>query len=92
METVNNVLNFLNQMEMFKNEYGIEYSVFKKMRKILIDEFENVDSDKLVEVLGTLDDLKIEYLRMKVYFDRSLVNTLIENIFDMWEQKWIFKD
>ena len=92
METVNNVLSFLNQVEMFKIEYGIDYSVFKKMRKILIDGLENVDLDGLVEVLGTLDDLYIEYLRMKIYFDRSLVNTLREKIFDMWEQKMIKKD
>ena len=92
METVNNVLSFLNQVEMFKIEYGIDYGVFKKMRKILIDGLENVDLDGLVEVLGTLDDLYIEYLRMKIYFDRSLVNTLREKIFDMWEQKMIKKD
>ena len=29
METVNDVFYFLNQMEMFKIEYGIDYSVFK---------------------------------------------------------------
>ena len=74
-------------MELFKIEYGTDYSVFRNMRKILIDEFENVDLDKIVEVLGTLDDLYIDYLRMKVYFDRSLVNTLREKIFDMWEHK-----
>ena len=62
------------------------------MRKILIDEFENVDLDELVEMLGTLDDLYIEYLRMKVYFDRSLVNTLREKIFDIWERKMNKKD
>ena len=89
METVNNVLNFLNKMEMFKIEYGIDYSVFKIMRKILIDDFEDVGLDELVEVLGTLDDLYIEYLRKKDFFDRSLVITLREKIFDMWEQKMI---
>ena len=83
METVNNVLNFLNRMEMFKIEYGIDYSVFKNMRKILIDEFEDEDLDKLVEVLGTLDDLYIEYLRKKIEFDKSQITTLRDMIFDM---------
>ena len=45
METVNNVLIFLNQMEMFKIEYGIDHNVFKNLRKILIHEFEDVNSD-----------------------------------------------
>ena len=83
------MLIFLNQTEMFKIEYGIDYSVFNNMRKILIDEFDEVDLDKLVEILRTLHDLYIEYLRMKFYFDRSIVNTLREKLFVMYEQKMI---
>ena len=89
METIDDVMNFLNQMEMFKIEYGIDYSLFKSIRKILIEEFEDVDLDKLVGVLGNLDDLYIEYLKMKDCFDMSLIITLREKIFDMWEQKRI---
>ena len=70
------MLHFLNQIEIFKNESGIDYTVLNDMRKILIDEFENVDLDKLFEMIRTLDDMYIEYLRMKVYFDTSIVKTL----------------
>ena len=43
METINEVLNFLNQMERFNTVSGVEYNTFKVIRKILIDEFTDVD-------------------------------------------------
>ena len=91
MEKNIDVMNFLNQMEIYNILPGVELSTFNINRKILIDEFENIDSDKLVELLETLDDLNIEYLRMKVYFDKSLITTLRNKIFDMYDQKKIDK-
>ena len=91
METINDVLNFLNQMQLFNILTGMQYNTFNIFRKILIDEFENVDLDEFVEMLRNLDDLYIEHLRTKIYFDRSLVNTLRDKIFDIYEQKMIKK-
>ena len=91
METINDVLSFLNQMEMFNFMAGVEYHTFNNIRQILIDEFNNIYLDKLVEMLRTLDDLYIEYLRKKVYFDKSLITTLREKICDMYEQKKVEK-
>ena len=76
METINDVFNFLNQMEIYNILTGVELSTFNIIRKILIDEFENINLDKLVETLRTLDDLYVENLRMKVYFDKSLIRAL----------------
>ena len=47
--------------------------------------------DKLVEMLKTLDDLYIEYLRMKVNFDKSLIRTLRNKYFDIYGQKSVEK-
>ena len=78
-------------MELFKIEQGIHYKTFNIDRKILIDEFEDIGSDELYEMLRTLVDLCIEYLRMKVYFDKTLVTTLRDKIFIMYEEKMIKK-
>ena len=91
METINDVMNFLNQMEVYNILTGVELSTFNIIRKILIDELENIDLDELVEMLRTLDDLYIEYLRMKLYFDKSLITTLRNKIFDMYDQKMVDK-
>ena len=93
METINNVLNFLNQMEMFDILSVAEYKTIDIIRKIFIDEFVGIDLDKLVETLKTLgDDFFIEYLRVKLYFDRSLVTKLRNKIFDMYNQKMTKRD
>ena len=51
METINDVLYFLNQMEINNILPGVELSTFNIDRKTLIDEFENINLVKLVEVL-----------------------------------------
>ena len=89
METINYVLNFLNQMEIYNILTGVELSTFNINKKILTDEFENIDSDKLVVMLKTLDDLYIENLRMNVYFDKSLTTTLRNKIFEMYDRKFV---
>ena len=91
METNNDVLNFLNQMEVYNILTGVELSTFNKIREILIDDFGDVDLDKLLEVLRAVDDLYIDYLRMKVYFDKSLITTLRNEIFDLYDQKMVEK-
>ena len=57
MRSINDVLSFLNQMEIYNIICGVEMNTFLIIRKILIKEFENIDLDKLVEMLKTLDDL-----------------------------------
>ena len=89
METIIDVLIFLNQMEIYNILTGVELTTHNIFRKILIDEFENIKLDKLVEMLKTLDDLYLEYLRMKVYFDQTLITALKNKIFVMYDQKLV---
>ena len=91
METINDVLNFLNQVEIYNIVSGVELNSFIIIRKISIDEFENIDLDKLVEMMKTLDDLYIECLKMKVYFDKSLITILRNKTFEMYDQKMVEK-
>ena len=74
-------------MELFNIISGVEIKTFIIIRKILIDEFSNVDFDKLLELLGTLDDLYIENLRKTFCFDKSIITTLRDETFDMCDQK-----
>ena len=91
METINDVLNFLSQMEIYNIVSGAELKTFIIFRKILTNEFENVDLDKLVEMIKSLDDLYIEYIKMKVYYDKSLIAILRIKISEMYEQKMVEK-
>ena len=91
METINDVLNFVNQMEIYNILTGVELSTFNIIRKILPDEFENIGFDRLVEIVKTLNDLYVEYLGMKVNFGKSLITTLRKKIFEMYDQKMVEK-
>ena len=91
METIIDVLIFLNQMEIYNIVSGVELLTFIIIRKILVDEFENIDLDKLVEMMKILDDLCIECLKMKVYFDKSLIIILRNKIFEVYDQKMFEK-
>ena len=51
METINDVLDFLNQIELFKIISGLDYSTFDIIRKIIVDEFDNINIDKLIKIL-----------------------------------------
>ena len=87
METINDVLNFLNQIELFRIISGLDYITFNIIRKILIDEFNNINDDKLIEILKNLDDIYINYIKMDVDFDKTLIKLLRDNIFEIYEQK-----
>ena len=91
MKTINDVLNFLNQMEIYNIVSGAELNTFIIIRKTLLNEFENVDLGKLVEMIKTLDDLYIEYLKMKVFYDKSLIAILRNKMFEMYEHKMVEK-
>ena len=87
METINDVLDFLNQIEIFRIISGLDYNTFNIIRKIPIDEFNNIDDDKLIGILKNLDDIYINYIKMNVNFDKTLIKPLRDNIFEMYEQK-----
>ena len=84
---INDVLNFLNHMEIFNILNGAQYDDFKINRNLLMEVFESEDLDKVVELLRLLDDLHIDYLRLKFHFDKSKITTLREMIFDMYDEK-----
>ena len=87
METNKDVLNFLNQIEIFRIISGLDYSTFKIIRKFLIDEFNNIDDDRLIKLLKNLDNIYINYIKMNVNFDKTLIKPLRDNIFEIYEQK-----
>ena len=89
METINDLMNFLNQMDIYNIVSGVELSTFNTIRKILIEEFRDIDLDKLVEILLIIDDLYIEYLKNKVQFDKSIISTLRDKIFNLYNQNLV---
>ena len=84
---INVVLDFLNQMEIYKILTGVESGIYNIIRNKLITELEDDDMDKLFEILTSFDDLYIDYLEKKAHFDKSLITTLRDKILILYKEK-----
>ena len=60
------VLDFLNQMEIYKILTGLEKGIYEIIRKNLITEFKDDDVDKLFEILTSFEELYINYLEREL--------------------------
>ena len=84
---INVVLDFLNQMELYKILTGVESGIYNIIRNKLITEFKDDDMDKLFEILTSFDDLYIDYLEKRAHFDKSLITTLRDKILILYKEK-----
>ena len=89
MEKINDVMSFLNQMEFFNIINGLEYKTFIVIKNILLDEFSEVDCDKLVELLGIVDNLYMAHVKNELHSDKSLITILRMKVFEMCGQKTV---
>ena len=62
MNTINEVMHFLNKLELNKEMRAGEFKNFKCIKEVLKNELWDVNPDKLIIMLGVVDDLHIFYL------------------------------
>ena len=84
---INVVLDFLNQMEIYKVLTALESGIYNILRKNLITEFENDNIDKLFEILTSFDELYIDYLEKRANFDKLLITNLRDKILNLYKEK-----
>ena len=79
------VLDFLNQMEIYKVLTGVEAGIYNILRNNLITIFSDDDVDKLFEILTSYDELYIDYLEKRAHFDKSLITNLRDKILNLYK-------
>ena len=89
METINNVLHFLNYLDSVADLENLEYSNFGRVKKVLKDNFQDVDLEQLIHMLGVVDDLHILFLNQDFNEYNPLIESLRERIFTLYEKKTI---
>ena len=77
---INNILNLLNQMEIYKVLTALDFGIYDILRNEIMVIFEDYDVDKLFEILTSYDVLYIDYLEKRANFDKSLIKTLRDKI------------
>ena len=89
METINDVLYFLNYLDSVADLENHEYSNFDRVKKVLKDNFQDVNLEQLIHMLGVVDDLHILFLNQDFYEYNPLIESLRERIFTLYEKKTI---
>ena len=89
METINDVLHFLKYLDSVAALRRDDYSNFNHTKKVLKDNFQDVDSEQLILILGIIDDLRILFLNQDFNEVNPLTESLRERIVTIYEKKTI---
>ena len=89
METINDVLHFLNYLDSVADLENHEYSNFGRVKNVLKDNFQDVDLEQLILMLGVVDDLHILFLNQDFNEYNPLIESLRERIFTLYKKKTI---
>ena len=81
------ILDFLNQMEIYKVLTAVEAGIYNILREEIIKEFGNGDVDNLFEILSLFDKIYIDYLEKKSYFDKKQLIALRYKIITVYIEK-----
>ena len=86
-KTINVILDFLNQMEIYKVLTAVDFGIYNIIRNDLIIVFEGDNLDKLFEILTSFDELYTDYLEKRAHFDKSIITTLSDKILILYKEK-----
>ena len=89
METINDVLHFLNYLDSVADLENHEYSNFDRVKNVLKDNFQDMDLEQLIHMLGVVDDLHILFLNQDFNKYNPIIESLRERIFTLYEKKTI---
>ena len=77
------MLHFLNKLDFFGYFENDDYEHFNCFRKVLTDEFQDVNSEKIIYMLGVVDGLRVLFITHTFQHIQSLTNGLREDIFSL---------
>ena len=81
METINDVLYYLNQLDFTDKVNNDDFENFRCVKRILVREFEDYNLDKLIQVLCLVDRLMVLTTTGTLDDVLDSTHTLRENIF-----------
>ena len=86
-KSIDVILDFLNQMEIYKILTGVEASIYNILWNEILSLYKVIDIDSLFEIVSSFDILYIDYLEKRSYFDKTLLITLRNKILTAYEEK-----
>ena len=90
METINDVVHFMNELIFVGHLEDNKYKNFDKIRIKLIDYFwGHVDTDSLKYLLNIIHDVKISFIDFDPVLIKNLLDDFRVRIFDMIQERTI---
>ena len=89
MKTKNDVMYFMNTLFFVGLLEEDEYNIFDCVTKVLINQFQDLDSKKLKNMLGGLGDLYISFRTQESGHTDDKVQLLREHTFKLIKEKMI---
>ena len=87
MKTINEVMHFLNKVEVKKEIGAGEFENFECVKEVLKNEFLDLNPDIIIISLGLVDDIHIFYLFQDFKNVHLLTDVLYDKIFLLFNEK-----
>ena len=87
MKTINEVLHYLNKVDLVADLKGDEFRNFTCIKKVLANDFRDLYTEKLMNMLCVVDDKHILFKTQDFQNNRVLTNVLHDDIFLLINEK-----
>ena len=87
MKTINEVFHFLNKLDLVAYLKGDEFKNFNCIKKVLANDFRDLYTEKLINMLNVVDDIYILFITQHFQNVRALTDVLREDIFLLFKDK-----
>ena len=87
MKIINDVSHFLNKVGLVADSERDEFKKFNCIRKVSTNEFQGLNTEKLINMLGVVDDIHILFITQYFQIVRALTNVLRDDIFLLFSEK-----
>ena len=87
MQTINDILHFLSKLDFAGYLENDDYEKFNCIKKVLTDEVQDANAEKLLNMLCVINDLCILFLTQDFHDVQILTNILRGDIFLLVKEK-----
>ena len=80
-------MHFLNKLDLVEDLEKDEFKNFKGFKKVLANEFRNLYTEKIINMLNVVDDIYILFVTHEFQIVRILTNVFRDDIFLLFNEK-----
>ena len=87
MKNINEVLHFLNKLDLVADLERDEFKNFNCVKKVLANDFRDLNTEKIINMLIVVDDIYILFITHDFQNVRASTNVLRDDTFLLFNEK-----